>query len=284
MKRFSLSLFIFICSVLAILSARPAFASDPMNVVVSNIRDTSFVVSWTTGASEPGQIVIVGLTPFNDDRGEKFSGATHYVTLEKLQPGKVYQFDIVSGGKSYNNGGAHWTVTTGATLAPPTPDLIVGQIKNPDGSVPADTIVLFVIQRGAALSSPLSQLLTAEDNGFFHMSLSDARGQTDVTNYFTYAKTDRVIIQALGSKGVGVINLESGDPSLRAPDPKDAAALDLRALPVTPTIAAPLPTPTSVPEPAPISSDSGALIIGLTVAGIVVVGLVIVAILFVWRR
>jgi len=263
--------------------ARPAFADTPTNVVISNLRDASFVVSWTTAASESAQVVIAGLPPFNDDRGEKFAGATHYVTVGNLQANKAYAFDLISGEKKYDNNGAHWNVTTGATLVPPTPDLILGVAKNPDGSAPVDTIMLFTIQRGSSLSAPLSNLITARDNGFFHVSLSDARGQTDVTNYFTYAKTDRVIIQALGPKGVGVINLEIGDPRLRATDPAQNVALDLRALQVTPTLQAPQPTAISAPEPA-AQSDSGALIIGLTIAGIVVIGVIAVAIIFVWKR
>ncbi len=280
MKRFCLLLL----GAMVLLSARAASAGDPLNIVVSNLRDSSFTVSWTTAAPEIGQVVVVGGATYSDDRGEKFSGVTHYVTLTKLQAGKTYQFDIVSGGVKSDNAGAHWSVTTGATLVPPTPDLIVGQVKNPDGSAPADTIVLFTVMHGAALSAPLSQLLAPRDNGFFHVSLSDARGQTDLTNYFTYAKTDRVIIQALGPKGIGVINLEIGDPALHAADPQQAAALELRALPTTPTLPAPLPTPTPAPEPASVGGDSGALIIGLTIAGLVVVGLVVVAIVFVWKR
>ncbi|MBI3536476.1 MAG: fibronectin type III domain-containing protein [Chloroflexi bacterium] len=281
MKRLASLILFFI---LILFSARSIAASDPLNVVVSNVRDTSFVVSWTTAASEAGLVVIAGLPPFSDDRGEKFSGSTHYVTLNNLQPNKPYAFDLVSGNKPYNNNGAHWNVTTGATLVPPTPDLIIGQIKNPDGAIPTDTIVLFTLQRGANLSAPLSNLLTARDTGFFHVSLSDARAQTDPTNYFTYAKTDRVIIQALSPQGVGVLNLEVGDARLRATDPKENIVLDLRALPVTPTIPAPQPTVIAIPEPATAAQDSSALIIGLTIAGIVVVSLVVVAILFVWKR
>lgn len=79
------------------------------------------------------------------------------------------------------------------------------------------------------------------------------------------------------------MNLEIGDPRLRATDPAQITILNLQTLPPTPTIPAPQPTPTPVPDRT-AQSDSGILIIGLTVVGIVVVGLVVVPIVFVWRR
>lgn len=266
-----------------LVSMPPAAAGDPVNLQVSNIRDTSFTVSWTTAANEIGQVKLLDGPTFNDDRGASFSSVTHYVTLSGLQTNHAYAFDVISGGSTYNNNNAHWTVKTGPTLAPPTPDLVIGRVRNPDGSPATDTIVLLTIQHGPSISAPLSMLLTAKDGGFFHVNLSDARPLGDPTSYFTYAmQGDRLTIQALGARGIGVLAVEVGDARLRTNDPSQTVVVELRGAVETPTVVLQQPTPTPIPETP--SSDTSALFIGLVAAALILVGLVVIAIAFVWRR
>jgi hypothetical protein len=267
-----------------IILAPPAAADDPTNLIVSNLRDTSFVIAWTTTARAIGQVQLIGGAKYSDDRGATFSGTTHYVTVGGLQPDTRYQFDVLSGNTTSARNGSHYSVTTGARLDPPIPDLIVGQVRNPDNSIAADTIVLVTVQQPHGIASPLSMLLTPRDNGIFHVNLSDARTATDPTRYLYYAQDDQVTIQAINAFGVGMWVSKISDSRLRANDPAHMAIVQLRASAPAPTLIAQPVTPTPVPETAKPFDAWNVVLIGIAIAILIAVGLVAAAALFVWKR
>lgn len=296
----------------SLISIRPVAASDPFNLRISNVRDVSFTVSWSTAANESGQVQLIDGAIYNDDRGANFSGRTHYITVTALQAHHAYSFDVVSGGIKYDNAGAHWTVITGAILAPRPPHLIVGQVKNPDGSDASEAIVFVTIQRHQvpSFSAPLSTLVTAGD-GFFDINLGEARARSNPTSYFAYARgsdhymNDSLTIQAIGARGTGSLMVAIADTRLLANAPMPMVVVRLSADMETPTIVVRRPTPTPAgetpvvvveqptlvplpktatvavrqPTPAPNrvtpSADSSASVIGLVIVVIVVVGVVI---------
>ncbi len=268
---------------LTLVLQRPAAASTPISLIISNLRDTAFTVSWLTAAPESGQVQVIGGRTFNDDRGVTFTGATHYFTLGGLTPNTPYQFDVVSGGVKYDNGGSHYKITTGTTLPPPTPDLIVGRVRNLDGSPALDTITLITVQQEGTVSAPLSMLLTAPDGGFFHVNLSDARPLGDPTRYFPFgAVTDALTIQVASANGNGEARVLANDARLRAPDPGQTVIIQLSTGAQTPTLIVRQPTPTPI---APISPQAaGGLVVGLGTVVVILIGIVLVAILFIWRR
>jgi hypothetical protein len=269
-----------------IISVPPASAGDPPNFIVSNINDNSFVATWTTAESEIGQVQLINGATFHDDRGEQFSGKTHYVTVGGLSPETAYQFDVVSGGNKYDRTGIHYSVMVGARLDPPIPDQIIGQANNPDGSSATEAIIFFTIQSPRGVSSPLSMLLREHDAGVFHVNLSDARVMSDPTHYLSYSQDDQVTIQAINPFGLGMLALTINDPRLRAIDPKQMAVVVMREIAVSPTIVAQPVTPT--PRPATnqsVSGDSLMLIgIGIGIAGLVMIGVLAIAVTFVWKR
>ncbi|MBI4789847.1 MAG: hypothetical protein HY782_22670 [Chloroflexi bacterium] len=263
--------------------ARPAAASNPISIVLSNVRDTSFVVSWLTGVNEVGKVQLTTGATFNDERGADYAGATHYVVVTGVPSKTTVQFDILSGDSKYTNEGAHYAVTTGTTLSPPPPDLIVGRVRNPDGSNATETILIFTIQHEQGSSAPLSMLLTPKDAGFFHVNLGDARGAQDPTRYFTYGtQTDVLTIQAVNARGTGTIRIPVGDPRLRASDPNQTIVVELSAGGQQPTLVERQATPT--PFPATTPQETGVLVVGLGAALFVVIGIIVVAFMFVWRR
>ncbi len=264
-------------------SVQPAVASTPSSLIISNVRDTSFTVSWLTGAEEVGQVQVVGGGVYDDVRGADYHGITHYVTVKGLTPNTNYSFDLLSGGTRYEGGGAHWAVTTGKTLTPPMPDLILGRVRNPDGSNAADAIVVFTVEQQRQISAPLSMLVTASDKGFFHVNLADLREQADPSHFFEYSPAgDLLTIQAVNPFGSGSIKVGLGDPRLRASDPQQTLTVDLQTPSETPTLVVRQPTPTPIP-PAPAPESSG-LWLGVGAAAIIGIGILIVAVLFVWRR
>lgn len=265
-------------------SLQPAAASNPNSLVISNVRDNSFVVSWLTAASESASVQIVGGGTFDDERGAGYAGMTHYVTVKNLLPDTRYYFDLVSGGVRYDNQGAHYTVLTGPTLTPPTPDLIVGRVRHADGAPAFDAILVFTIQQEQSVSAPVSMLLTPQDQSFFHVNLSDSRAFQDPGRYFTYGgQTDTLTIQAVDARGIGTLRVQVSDPRLRSTDPNQTVVVELSSPGgPTPTLVQRLPTPTPLPAASP--EQTGGLIVGIGAAALVLVGILVVSFLFVWRH
>ncbi|NLE76945.1 MAG: hypothetical protein GX605_09365 [Chloroflexi bacterium] len=179
------------------------------HVQVSNVRDIYFAVSWLTSESANAE-VRYGATPAlgqvaHDTRGSAHVGQTHYVAITGLAPSTTYYFDVVSGGVVDNNGGAHWQVTTGPTLAPPTSDSIYGQVFLSDGATPAAGAIVYLRVQNAdgvgsgGQSALLSSLVT--DDGYWFLNLRSAR-TADAAAYFEYsASGDQVAAEAHGAHG-----------------------------------------------------------------------------------
>ncbi len=279
--RWFLPLLLFVPSLF--LFYKPVAASNPVGLLISNVRDTSFTVSWLTGTGEGAQVQIVGGRTYNDDRGASSSGTIHYVTVTGLQPNTLYPFDVVSGSGKYDNGGAHYAVTTGATLPPPTPDLIIGRVQNPDGSKTTEAVVFFTVHQEQSVSAPLSMLLTERDNGFFHINISDARVQNDPNHLFTYGSaTDALTIQAVNALASGSVRVPVSDARLRTTDSTKTLVITLNTGAQTPTLIVRQPTPTPIPPEAPVSNDG--LLISISAAAVIFIGILLVAVQFIWRR
>ncbi len=264
-------------------SVRTATAAAPISLLISNLRDTSFTISWLTALPERGQVQLIGGSTFDDVRGPMYSGSTHYVTVAGLSATSDYQFQVISGDAAYDNGGAPWSVKTGVTLAPAVPDGIVGRVKNANGKDAPDAIVVLTIQHEQVVSAPLSALVTPADSGFFHLNLSDLRSLDVPAPYFEYTRGgDLVTIQAVNAGGMGVVKLDTGDPRLRTSDPAQVLVLAIGGQDQAPALVVRAPTPTPVP-PAPPEDPSG-VVLGVGTTALAAIGIFIIAILFVWRR
>ena len=196
-------------------------------VRVTNVRDTAFNVSWVTNQSATGE-VHYGTDPDNldqiayDDRGAGTRDDTHYVTLLGLTSNTTYYFDVISDGTTDDNGGVHYTVTTGPTLGLPASDTIYGQVFKEDGTTPAEGTIVYITLRDADGSgssgeaAPLSALV--DSNGYWYGNLGNAR-MTDLSDYFYYsASGDEVELRAQGaSDGTASQTVDTANDRL-APD------------------------------------------------------------------
>ena len=117
-------------------------------VRTTNVRDTSFTVSWLTNLPASSE-VRYGSDPNHlnetayDQRGEATSDDTHFVTVNGLLPNTTYYFDVVSGGTIDDNGGTHYAVSTGSTLGVPGSDTISGQVFL-TGTTPAEGSLVYI--------------------------------------------------------------------------------------------------------------------------------------------
>jgi hypothetical protein len=203
-----LGLSILIVAVAATLSAADVSVDSAISdVQITNVRSLYFVVSWLSAADEAGWITY-GTSPDNlstsvpDARGAAYEGQTHYVEVSDLAPSTTYFFDIHSNGTVDDNGGAHWQVTTGPELSPPSSAAAWGLVYQSDGATFAEgAIVLVQIQddNGAGSSgksAPMSALV--QNTGFWFLNLKDAL-TPDLSSYFNFSTTgDLVVLDAEG--------------------------------------------------------------------------------------
>ena len=192
-------------------------------VRVTNVRDTSFAVSWITDIPSDGH-VNYGTDPaaldqtVYDDRGAETSDDTHHVTLLDLTPENTYYFDVVSDGTTDDNGGAHYSVTTGPTLGLPPSDQIFGQVFKEDGTTLAEGTIVYITlfdDDGSGSSGQAAELSSLVDNtGYWYANLGNAR-TSDLSAYFDYsASGDQVRLEAQGAAdGTGCLLVDTADDS-----------------------------------------------------------------------
>ena len=177
-------------------------ASAPILHKVTNVNDVSFTVSWITAVDEEGYVEFgtttgLGSTAY-DDRGVGTVDDTHHVKVAGgLLPNQIYYYDIISGGVRDNNGGLHYTVTTGPSpdTPPPTRD-ILGQVFKSDGSTPAEGAVVYItVFQDGVPSQTLSTLV--ESSGWWGLDLGGLR-TADYQTPFGYSGTDQVLLVVEG--------------------------------------------------------------------------------------
>jgi hypothetical protein len=177
----------------------------------TNVRDTSFTIVWTTDTAVAGYLNwgpsgTEPATAAYDRRGASATSTVHSVTVNDLAPSTRYAFDIVSGATNFTNGGAHFDVTTGPTLAVTAPDLASGRVTLGSGSTPTAALVWLQASNATGVSAPVSTLVTAADAGSWVLDLGSLRTY-DLSAAFAVTADTVVTIQADGGA--------SGKASLR---------------------------------------------------------------------
>jgi len=144
---------------------------SPREVLISNITDSSFTVTFQTLAKT---VAAVSIEEKNnpqfvvfDDRNKRTDEQkpfySHYITVSDLKPKTIYELSILSDGEIDLNGEKKYIVTTGPLItgAPPVQNPIVGKVLLPDGSAASDTIVVIAIEGAQSISS-----LTKDDGTY----------------------------------------------------------------------------------------------------------------------
>ena len=204
-------------------------------VKVTNVRDTSFTVSWSTNVMATGWVnygtssanTSTGLsTSLNqtayDDCGANAIGKNHHVTIHGLSPQTTYYFEVVSGATVDDHEDSYYQAITGPTLELPASDSIYGRVFEEDGLTPAEGVIVYVILRDAdGVGDPgeagvMSALVDSE--GWWHANLGNAR-LADGSNVFAYSAAGDVVTLAAQSAGVGLVTqtIDTGDLRPAAP-------------------------------------------------------------------
>ncbi|HEY40239.1 MAG TPA: hypothetical protein G4O18_00065, partial [Dehalococcoidia bacterium] len=189
------------------------------DIVISNVGDKSFTVSWVTNVDTTGQInygtSVDSLTSAAyDDRGETTEDDTHHVTISGLAAGTTYYFEVVSGVTTDDNGGSKYNVTTGPSLSFTMPEMISGKVYKMDGTTPAEGTIVYA-QIGT--SQVLSGLV--DSSGTWGLNIAPIR-TADFQNYYTHADADEMTIDAQGggdgsgSQTVTIADAKAGTPEI----------------------------------------------------------------------
>ncbi|MCE5228582.1 S8 family serine peptidase [bacterium] len=174
-------------------------------VQVSNVTQNSFTVSWTTDANATGSVefgTTAGLgRSATDVRGVATSSSTHFVNVTGLEANTRYYFDVITNGVRDNNGGAHYSVMTGADIGLPPFGNAYGQVYIYNHvNLAYGTIVHVQVedQNGAGTagrSGMLSALVT--EGGYWCVPLGSIRASGG-GSFFSYSNGDKLIVEARG--------------------------------------------------------------------------------------
>jgi hypothetical protein len=210
-------------------------------VYISDVRHTSFVVSWTTEQPCTASVVYGTSsvsTTWTLTRIDNVNTTAHYVVLSGLSATTTYYFDTISNGVIDDNSGAHYTVTTGRSIPGNVPPSfgITGTVFLNGGTTPAENVVVYLqIQDAVSGTSQLATSFPAgrtAANGRWSFNLGNLR-TANFQDYFAWAMGDTITITAQGGilgtgrimpsvSGVGNV----GDITLNLP----ATAVTLRSL------------------------------------------------------
>jgi len=173
------------------------------DVRVTNLRDTSVVISWQT--TEPGNGLVevllnnASIALAEDVRGTGTIGRLHYVMVSNLTPATTYQFTVQSVGEDSRISRGQGSFATWPTLSSvPSPNSAYGRVMELDGATPvANALVALIVQDGDGRNSPESSLPLSsitDGNGYWYVNLGNAR-QNDGSSFGFTAGTDGVQIQ-----------------------------------------------------------------------------------------
>lgn len=199
---------------------QPEVIREKGRIEITNVRDTTFNVSWITPSPQTCQINY-GTDPNNlnnvcyDDRGKGTVDDTHYVTIKNLSPNTLYYFNIISGGRTYDRKGKHFTCTTGPTIGLSGSKTVYGQVFKKDGTNADGTIVYVTIkdEDGIGSSGSSAEMSCLVFSGYWTVNLGNARTK-DLNGYFEYSSSgDGLILFAQGAgDGIDEKNVDTGTP------------------------------------------------------------------------
>ncbi|MFH1859484.1 MAG: fibronectin type III domain-containing protein, partial [bacterium] len=171
----------------------PAFASQPNEIMQTNITGEGFAISWITNASGTGAVLYgQGTNSINQIATDNHSGHTHHIALKDLSPNTTYYYDIISGGTTTDKGGQHYCLSTGPSSNDhKVSDLVYGWIYKDNLTVATDAIVYVQINNldgNGSLGSSSTWSTVVDDSGSWNIDLSNIR-TNDLSRLFDYSSS-----------------------------------------------------------------------------------------------
>ncbi len=185
----------------------------PQDIEVSNIGDTSATISWVTPGTETigfikygpeGDLKFVGYD-IRDEGSAEGKYTLHYVEIGDLVPGANYKYNIVVGGKEYDNDGKSYSFKTGPILETvQTPRPLKGEVEDSTGDS-EEVIVYLYVKKNATISNKISTLTNEKR---YTLDLSNLR-TSDLSSYFSDLEGSSLYFTAQGAdRGEGTLVTE----------------------------------------------------------------------------
>ncbi|MEK7517205.1 MAG: Ig-like domain-containing protein [Patescibacteria group bacterium] len=170
---------------------------DPQNITITNVTDTSLVLSYETRTNVAstvsfGKDTNMRFTEIEDidsEKGAVSPHAIHITTLKNLTANTKYYFVINSGQTTFLKNNVPFEAVTGPSI--PTPPLgqlpITGKVILPDGSIPKETVAYLTILGAQTLSTSVRK------DGSFTFILGSLRSE-DLSSYSNLDKNSNLKI------------------------------------------------------------------------------------------
>lgn len=192
-----------------IFTGRAAPGNTPQGVVITNISDTSFTVTYNTGDTVLGSISYtnpadnksVAFDVRDQKSGQPRPYKIHAITVSKLTPNTKYSFTITSGGGNFTNSGNDYIVTTGRKLSsiPSKNQEIKGKIVTSTGSAPSEALIY--------VESGSSQILSAlTSNGSYSIPTTMLRTK-NLNSYVSLAPSTKLKMQTVAPEGKATVSV-----------------------------------------------------------------------------
>lgn len=163
-------------------------------VYVTDVRDSSFTVSWITDVSADGRADWGAVAPLPNSAVDPVNSSTaHRVVIPEvgaLAASTEYQAQVHSADVIENNAGENYRLITGPTLFPPSPgNTVWGYVYKAGGVTPAADAVVFLRlhDTNESGSANKSQWVTAraDAGGVWYYGLNNVR-TADAAGYFMF--------------------------------------------------------------------------------------------------
>lgn len=167
-------------------STKATTSSEPVSVLVTNLSDTSFTVTWLTKELSTGSLIYsskknnspqIALDDRDiDDKPKPY--LTHHVTIRNLSPVSAYEFTMISGDKKYQDAGKPYSITTAGKLESATNlEPAYGQVLTSQNQPAEGSLVIINLPQ----SLPLSTLVKSSGNWLIPLNM--ARFSLDLKPY-----------------------------------------------------------------------------------------------------
>lgn len=183
------------------LLVRADIDTQPKNILITNVSDSTFSVSWTTDKPTRGSLSYRKesdnqRSAFDDQDATSVEKHTnHHITIRDLTGSTTYFFTILSENKTYDSNGSAYQVKTTGPLAqgvvfPPVYGLIITS-----NNEPAEGALVY-------LSIPGSQTLSTitQTDGRFVIPISGLRNE-NLTSLAILAPTTEIDLALYGANG-----------------------------------------------------------------------------------
>ncbi len=182
-----------------IIIGRASPDTSPQNILITNISDISFSVTFTTNEKTTGAVNLLDdggkNSLFFDERDKSGAPQTYYsheITVGNLKPQKNYNFYILADGKTVTDNDKPFTVTTGLTIisSPSMQHPIFGKVFLPDGQGADDILVRIPVNKTQSIST-----ITKSGGEFIIPSNSIRNDKLD--SYYNFLDTDIIQLEIL---------------------------------------------------------------------------------------